>query len=152
MKNLNIGEQKNAEPKQMILNFSDIYPLHLPGDDEKYKTVVTEHRSKFCMDGLVAFPNFFRAELLPQVVKEISERDSETIKTSAYHTIYVDEGDEAYPENHVRNRKYHTKVRRSETSLKSKTIKNVCPKMQAIRLGAPVCRGSKVKLPFLRLK
>ena len=87
-----------------------LYPLDKP-ESLEYKKCIEKLRFEMSQTGVAACPNFLKNEAVFQAVQ-----DTEKVKTKAWLTdtmrnIYLDSGDEKYPDNHIRNRLTHCMVR-----------------------------------------
>ena len=52
-----------------FLQSSDLYPIHLKKDDDRYIKLVANLRAKFCQEGIVTLPGFLRLDVIPDIAK-----------------------------------------------------------------------------------
>ena len=52
-----------------FLQLSDLYPIHLKKDDDRYIKLVANLRARFCQEGVVTLPGFLRLDVIPDIAK-----------------------------------------------------------------------------------
>lgn len=89
---------------------TEIYPLHLANEDPNYLSFVSNFRSHLVHDGIATLPNFLRNDVLCKAVAQIRSLTYKAWKTDSSHNIFLDDGDEDFPMDHIRNRRLPTTV------------------------------------------
>jgi len=107
---LNIDDGQGIEDISSIID-TDLYPIHLKKDDDRYIKLVANLRARFCQEGVVTLPGFLRLDVIPDIAKELEEKKGLAYETNTAHNIYLDQGNEdIFSSNHIRNRKFPTRV------------------------------------------
>ena len=88
---------------------TDLYPID-KDDTEDYTKLIASLRSHFCQDGIVTLPGFLRSETIPDITRELNAKSDKAHVTNTKHNIYLDDGDNDYPQHHIRNKTFNTKV------------------------------------------
>ena len=91
---------------------TDRYPIYLDPCDPNYVNAVATFRSTLVHDGIVTLPGFLRPKALEDAKANINKLVDNAWTTDSKHNIYLDDGDRFFPEDHVRNRRLPTKVRK----------------------------------------
>jgi len=68
-------------------------------------------RNLFLAKGSVTLQDFLRPEAVTAAVANIDVNMTNAWNTDGEHNIFLDSGDTEYHENHIRNQRFHTKVK-----------------------------------------
>ena len=68
-------------------------------------------RDKYRRDGLVTLPGFLLPSAIQTAVRDISSNMELMWETDDSHNVFLDKGDPALPDHHVRNKLLPTKAR-----------------------------------------
>jgi len=93
---------------QGLVNISQ-YPVEDPTSSD-FSKLVARCRETFVSDGIVTLPNFFTKEAVDAVVSEVEAAKGSAWFTDTEHNVFLDSGDELFPQEHVRNRQLPTTV------------------------------------------
>jgi len=85
------------------------YPINVP-DTIEYADMLRNLRSTYLRDGIVILPGFLTKETIDVTVQEISKAKGQEWMTDSTHNVFLDKGDPAFPEQHIRNRLLPTTV------------------------------------------
>ena len=85
------------------------YPID-DTDSINYEKLVANSKETYKRDGIVVLPNFLRDESVTEIVKDLEAIRSTAWDVQTLHNIFYDEGDNSYPSDHIRNRKFLTTV------------------------------------------
>jgi len=84
-----------------------------PVDDvntQEFKTLLKQTRDTYEKDGIVTLHNFLSDEALEKSVAEMERAKGSEWFTKSTHNVFLDAGDEAFAEDHIRNRELPTSV------------------------------------------
>ena len=65
----NVGTADHIQGVDIEVESSDLYPIHLKKDDDRYIKLVANLRAKFCQEGIVTLPGFLRLDVIPDIAK-----------------------------------------------------------------------------------
>lgn len=78
--------------------------------EDIFHSFVSNFRSHLVHDGIATLPNFLRNDVLCKAVAQIRSLTYKAWKTDSSHNIFLDDGDEDFPMDHIRNRRLPTTV------------------------------------------
>merc|ERR1712013_426927 len=93
---------------QGLVNISQ-YPVEDPTSSD-FSKLVARCRETFVRDGIVTLPNFLTEEAVAAVVSEVEAAKGSAWFTDTEHNVFLDSGDDLFPQEHVRNRQMPTTV------------------------------------------
>ena len=85
------------------------YPINAPGS-EALAELVKVTRTSYTRDGIVICPGFLSQEAVTRSVEEVMQSRGKEWLTNSTHNVFLDQGDSAFPEDHIRNRQLPTSV------------------------------------------
>ena len=85
------------------------YPINAPGS-EALAELVEVTRTSYLRDGIVICPGFLTEEAVTRSVEEVMLSRGKEWLTNSTHNVFLDQGDPAFPVDHVRNRQLPTSV------------------------------------------
>ena len=85
------------------------YPINAPGS-EALAELVEVTRTSYLKDGIVICPGFLTKEAVTRSVEEVMLSRGKEWLTNSTHNVFLDQGDTAFPVDHVRNRQLPTSV------------------------------------------
>ena len=80
------------------------YPINVPGS-EALAELVEVTRTSYLRDGIVICPGFLIKEAVARSVSEVMDSKGKEWLTNSTHNVFLDQGDPAFPEDHVRSKK-----------------------------------------------
>lgn len=96
---------------KLLKDVADVgrYPID-DMEDPAFQKLVTKCRKTLNNDGIVTLPGFLLPSTLNCTVTEVNSTLSSAWYTHTKHNVMLDKGDNAFPDNHVRNRVLPTDV------------------------------------------
>ncbi len=88
--------------------------------DNLFNSFVSNFRSHLVHDGIATLPNFLRNDVLSNAVTQIRSLAHKAWKTDSTHNIFLDDGDDDFPMDHIRNRRLPTTVNKVKHNLRRK--------------------------------
>ena len=90
------------------------YPLH---DQLAASELIEQAREQFLATGLVTFPGFLQPSAIKQAVEEALPQVSSAFETVQRHNVFLlEQDDDSFGQDHVRNKKLTTQVRSTVVS------------------------------------
>ena len=77
------------------------YPINVPGS-KAFTDLVDNTRTSYLRDGIVICPGFLTQEAVVRSVAEVEESKGKEWLTNSTHNVFLDQGDPAFPEDHIR--------------------------------------------------
>jgi hypothetical protein len=85
------------------------FPFHLP-NDRITKSLIAECRSELETEGVYLLRNLIRPAALDQMIEETNRVSHLAYYCENDHNLFLDDGDPAYSETHIRNRRFETEI------------------------------------------
>ena len=108
-----IENNKSRKQGKMVTHIVDtnLYPINiLDKESQEYIQFVDSIRAKYTELGIVTLPGFLKVDAIEEITKEIGSKSEKAWISNNYHNIFMDDGEEKLPNDHVRNRVSQTKV------------------------------------------
>ena len=77
------------------------YPITRP-DTADYAAFLQRCRARYIDDGVVILPGFLTQEATKTSVAEVLGAKGEEWMTNSTHNVFLDQGDPAFPDDHIR--------------------------------------------------
>ena len=89
---------------------TDLYPIDKGPEDSRFVDFAREIHASYQQCGIVTLPGFLRSEAIAGITKELNCKSDQAFITDTEHNVYLDDGHQGFPPDHIRNKALPTKV------------------------------------------